>query len=212
MTLSWHELLDPQDPLFDGAFALYQASFDEIVREPREVILRGMDLQRNGTIRPNAFHFLIGVDEQNRVAALAVANYLATANFGFLVYLAVHPDFRSHGLGGQVLTQLQRLFETDARSAGHSALGGIVLETEDDEDFARRSRFFQKQGFAEVQGVVYYQPALNPTTDAVALKLFAKGTTDDLSTLVDAMYREKYHLINEIPLETLYELHKQNRV
>ncbi|MBL0385079.1 GNAT family N-acetyltransferase [Tumebacillus sp. ITR2] len=208
MNLKWHELTTPADPYLSTALDLYEAEFDEIVREPRDILLRGMHLQHTEAIRPNAFHFLIGLDtdDQDRVVALTITNYLSTANRGFIVYLAVHPGYRSHGLGGKLLHQLELLLQQDAARAGHAHLDGLVLETENDTDYERRRRFFERQGFQLVPDILYYQPALHPTTCAVPLKLFVKGPPDDLHTLIRAMYEEKYHLLNQIPLATLHQL------
>jgi GNAT superfamily N-acetyltransferase len=210
MNLTWHDLTTPADPLLASAIALYNATFEEVVREPLDVLYRGMQLGES--IRPSAFHFLVGVEaQQGKVLALAIVNYLSLVNKGFIVYLAVDPSTRGHGVGAELIAQLERLLEQDARRAGHAKLSGLVLETEDDADFERRSRFFQKQGFAQLPDILYHQPALNPTTEVVPLHLFVKGDPGDIRALIRAIYEEKYHLINSIPLDVLRALEACNR-
>ncbi|WP_170119205.1 GNAT family N-acetyltransferase [Tumebacillus permanentifrigoris] len=207
--ITWHSITTPQDPLLPSALHLYESTFEEIVREPLDVLLRG--LQLGDTIRPSAFHLLIAHDEHQRVVALTIANYLSRANRGFIVYLAVDPAARSQGLGAQLIQQLELLLQRDAQLAGHAQLDGLVLETEDDSDFERRRRFFHQQGFAQVPNIRYHQPALNPTTEVIPLHLFVKGSPGDIPTLIRAIYEEKYHLINSIPLDVLRALEARNR-
>lgn len=199
--LTWHEITTTTDPYLPKALQLYKAAFEESLRESDEVLERAIAIREE--IRPNGFHFLLGVDEEERVAGLTIANYLSTANVGFIVYLAVNPDLRSQGLGSKILQRLEELFQADAQEAGKGQLQGIVLETEEDEDYERRMRFFIRQGFALMPDVVYSQPALHATTEPVPLQLFFKGTPPELSVLVRAMYEEKYHLINSISRDEL---------
>ncbi|MGZ4164887.1 MAG: GNAT family N-acetyltransferase, partial [Tumebacillaceae bacterium] len=148
MKLHWIEITDTRSEWVESCLALYRRSFPDEVREPDEVLLRGVDLQSQ--MAPSAFHFLVALDEQQQVVGFSTAHYLADVHVGFVVYLVVDASIRSQGLGGQLLAQMQALLEQDALRQGTS-LRGVILETEKEEDAhndaerdecRRRSRFF----------------------------------------------------------------------
>lgn len=226
MKIRWLDVTEQQEEALHQALALYERSFPDEVREPDEVLLRG--LTRRESLAPGAFHLLLALDEENQVVALSTAHFLAEFRFGFVVYLVVDAQIQGQGLGGQVLAKMESLLQQDAEERGVS-LRGMILETEREVDATtaqeqkesrRRSRFFQRQGYGRVQDVYYLQPPLRETTSAVPLHLFVKLLENgapalrggELLYVVLAMYREKYGKINRVPLVTLQRCFEELRI
>jgi GNAT superfamily N-acetyltransferase len=225
MEIQWHELTDTRSRWVDQCLALYEQTFPDEVREPDEVLLRGVSV--NTELSPNAFHFLIALNEQQEVVGFSTAHYLADVQFGFVVYLLVNPAIRSRGLGGHLLAHMQNLLKGDAARFGTS-LRGVILETEKEADAhteveraecRRRNRFFNRQGYGRVESVFYVQPPLRETTSEVSLHLYVHLQADqrpltgeELRRVVHAMYEQKYSKINHVDSRTLRTCEKQLRV
>lgn len=208
----WHEVTDENDPLLDEAFILYDAAFPEYVREDHEIFLRGIRQQES--CHPNTYHFLVALDENNKVISIVTGHYLESVNTGFIVYLATHPEIRGQGLGGKSILKIEEVFIQDAINAGHSSLKGIILETEketlaeDEEErleCVNRLRFFKKQHFDIVEEEKYLQPPLYTGQVPVPLYLLFKPVqlnekvNIDIDEMIRAMYQEKYLKVNLVP-------------
>ena len=204
--IEWQEIREPGGALWNAAIALYEQTFPPEVREPAAVFVRSMrDVA--------GFHFLVGVDEQGQLAAMATAHDLADVNVGFVVYLVVAPQGRSRGLGAELLAQVEAALREDARVTRGAELRGVVLESEREElvhteeerlDCQRRERFFARQGYERLDGVDYVQPPLTPESELmVPLHLWAKRfpnqpewTAEEIRDVVRSMYRNKYGRAN----------------
>ncbi|WP_176560366.1 GNAT family N-acetyltransferase [Brevibacillus dissolubilis] len=217
--MNWQEITTTDSPLLTPALELYQRSFAEEIREPNEVLIRG--IRESSRLLPTVYHFLVGLNEAGQVIALSTGYYLAEANCGFIVYLAVDPTQQSNGIGGELISQMERLFVQDAKAQGKID-PHVILETEREADAhdqeeqvmcQRRLRFFHRQGFRMVPETGYHQPPLHSDTPAVPLHLLIRTkrnpavfTAVELHGIVRAMYIEKYHKINGLPREMLQEL------
>jgi GNAT superfamily N-acetyltransferase len=216
MEFQWLELTDIRTSIVEPCLALYQQTFSVDVREPEDVLLRGVTLRQ--AMAPNGFHFLVALDEQQQVAGFSTAHYLADVRFGFVVYLLVNPAIHGQGLGGKLLAQMQKRLEQDAARYGTS-LRGVILETEREEDAhnesersdsRRRNRFFNRQGFGRLETVHYVQPPLWETTKEIPLHLYVRRLADqtmltgaELRQIVQAMYEQKYGNVNHVDAQTL---------
>jgi GNAT superfamily N-acetyltransferase len=209
MKIYWQEINAQNEKLWNQAITLYEKSFHIDLREPSSVFRRSLEISLS--TGPNAFHFLVGYDEQQKVIALSTAHYFADVNFGFIVYLVVDTFLQGHGIGSQLLVQTEELLQKDAVV---SPLRGIILESERVEDAEteqekkecqRRNRFFAFNHFEFLNDVTYFQPPLHSTTKPVRLNLWVKlrvGTPGlnarEVEELVDQMYTEKYFRMNQL--------------
>lgn len=76
-----------------------------------------------------------------------IATYAEFPKFVFIDYLLVNPNTRGRGLGTKVLDRFKQMGKT------------IIVEVEpvqaDDEDTARRVRFYEKNGFTKAEHIEY---------------------------------------------------------
>ena len=205
------ETVAPPSLRADAAFwRLYAESFDGAEREPPDVIVRSLDLGSGIALRAVAHPQTVG---------LATAHVLDGPGVTFLVYLAVDPGWRARRLG-------RALFDA-ADAAGRERLEarqrmstGIVWEIDDpaaDVSAAelnvrlRRLAFFEKLGGRILEGP-YVQPPVDGHTPVPMRLMFRPASGSELpgpaatAALVRAIYFEKYHAINRIPVATLEEL------
>lgn len=76
----------------------------------------------------------------------------------WLAYFGVHPDFRRHGIGAAMLSEMQKLAKTRYRR--------FFIETHGANQ--RAHRFYQGQGFREAGTIADYNP------DGAPMKIFVK--------------------------------------
>ncbi|MED1665554.1 GNAT family N-acetyltransferase [Brevibacillus laterosporus] len=219
MEIIWHDIKDIESPLIPHALDLYEQMFTEDLREPNDILLKG--LTNKGPTAPDTFHLLVGTNENQQVVAVSTFHYLATWNLGFIVYMMVNPAIQSGGVGSKMMSKIEKILQEDAQK--HDAkLTGFVLETEREEDAhdeeeqiltQRRLRFFNRNGLVPVKGIPYKQPPLWENTKEVPLHLLVKWTKDTDGFLqeewyrfVQDVYKEKYGKINNVKPEILHEM------
>jgi len=76
----------------------------------------------------------------------------------WLAYFGVHPDFRRHGIGAAMLTEMQRLAKLSYRK--------FFIETHGSNE--RAHGFYESQGFREAGTISEYNP------DGAPMKVFVK--------------------------------------
>jgi GNAT superfamily N-acetyltransferase len=205
------EVVPPDDLAGDVHFwELYDASFDQSEREPRDVIVRSLEAGPGFALRARM---------SGRTIGLATAHVLDGAATTFLVYLAVDPHWRSKSVGSALFdaadsTGAARLMDRGRRPAG------IVWEVEDPDDARQqearevrlgRLRFFERLG-GRLLAVPYVQPPVDGRTLVPMRLMFRPAPGQDLpdraasATVVRAIFFEKYHLMNGIPTATLEAL------
>ncbi len=176
-------------------WSLYDAAFPAEEREPRSVTVTGLERGVVDVLRART---------RGATSGFAVAHRLRDPAAAFLVYLAVMPEARGTGLG-------QALFQRVAASSP----AGVVWEI-DRADLARdaaeqqvrerRQRFFEHLG-GRVVASNYLQPAINGPLP-VPMALMACGAAVELSasTLIKAIYFEKYAALNGLAATQLESL------
>ena len=206
MSMEWKELdLNNSDSLFTEALHLYDLSFPDEVRESHDLFRRSIALSSG----ENKYHFLVGL-ENGKVISLATAHYFAKANFGYIVYLAAHPDKRGAGLGKKTIQEIERRLNLDAKAHGYPCLSAVVLETEketmahNEEEYSanlKRLKFFERLGF-RIAKINYVQPPLFRGQTPVPLYLQMKISNEDTiinpEEVIDVIYREKYKKVNQV--------------
>jgi GNAT superfamily N-acetyltransferase len=205
------EVVSPEDLAGDLHFwELYDTSFDESEREPRDVIVRSLAAGPGFALRARV---------SGRTIGLATAHVLDAPATTFLVYLAVDPQWRSKSVGSALFdatdsTGAARLADRGRRPAG------MVWEVEDPDDARQqeardvrlgRLRFFERLG-GRLLAVPYVQPPVDGHTLVPMRLMFRPAPGQDLpdraasATVVRAIFFEKYHSMNGIPAATLEAL------
>ena len=214
MTIRWEQITYNNLTNIEQALEMYDQAFPIEVREPRSIFIESFKYPNLRA--PNSYRFLVGYDG-DQLVSFATGHYFADANFGFIVYIATNPNVRSKGLGSKTLSKLEELLNQDAISAGNIALKAIVLETEkmemvhteeEKEDCIIRSRFFERNGYTQLKEVTYLQPPLHDGESSIPLNLFINNhdiSQQEIAEFIQAMYREKYFLVNGIDKKILKE-------
>ncbi|WP_455660688.1 N-acetyltransferase family protein [Pradoshia sp.] len=211
MSIEWKELdLHNCEELLTEALHLYDLSFPEEVRESHDLFSRSIALSSS----ENKYHFLVGL-EDGKIISLATAHYFAKANFGYIVYLAVHPDKRGTGIGKKTIQEMQRRLDLDAKAHGYVSLAAVVLESEkettahDEEEYAinlKRLKFFAGLGF-RIADVNYVQPPLfrGQTPVPLYLQINVLNETSALTPeeIIHVIYTEKYNMVNQVSSKEL---------
>jgi GNAT superfamily N-acetyltransferase len=157
--LTYHEIVNLDDPRYDDYLDLYQKSFplgeQGLVSEHNRLLrarMRGEDVRD---------HLLVAVAGDG--ATVAMARYMLAANetAGALWYLAVQPGLRGAGIGAAVYAEVIRRIRAEAPAAA-----AVIFEVEspehaenaeEAETSARRIRFYQRSGARLLGGVRYTQ-------------------------------------------------------
>lgn len=195
-----------------GFWALYDATFPSSERDPHDVVL--------ATIRENR-GFAMRARTHERTCGLATAHLLRRPPVPFLVYLAVAPELRSHGVGGRLLERVWA-HARECYAAERDAIEpeGLVWEVEiperatDARDAGvrrRRIAFFERLGGRVCPGE-YTQPPIDGATLVPMHLMFrpapgrAFPDAAAIAALKRALYFEKYEAMNHVPRATLERL------
>jgi GNAT superfamily N-acetyltransferase len=174
LPLAVREITIAADPILDQVHALYEACFPLNERVPvRDLV------EQLGPAPPAAYarHLLVS-EAGGRLAGFASVLYLREVRCGFVMYVAVHPDFRNVGLGSRILAAAIESCRADAAHEG-AHLKGVLMEVERVEDSANlrerasreaRLRFFARHG-AKILSDTYLQPPAWVGGPEVALNL-----------------------------------------
>lgn len=215
MSIRWDEITYDHLYGIESVFKLYDQTFPIEERESHKIFWKGLEYAK--TRMPNNFHFLVGF-EGKKLISFATGHYFSDINSGFIVYIAVEPNMRSHGVGSKTLLKFEELLNKDAMAAGHTALKAIILETEiqalaytesEIEVCSKRNRFYERNNFQLFDNIHYIQPPLHQGGSPLPLNLFVKNlhqieiTEKDIPEFIRAMYKEKYYLVNEIDKSVL---------
>jgi hypothetical protein len=189
---------------------LYDSAFPSTEREPRSVILETLRRGEGVVVRARRDANTIG---------LALAHLLRHPPVLFVVYLAVDQKLRSHHIG---TTLFEKLWTTgmERYAERNQSPTGIVWEVDIPEratseqglqQSRRRLTFFARLG-GQVLPVRYFQPPVDGVTPVPMHLMFRPAPGWSLphvsghSTLVRALYFEKYHGANGIPEPVLEDL------
>ncbi|MGM7683813.1 GNAT family N-acetyltransferase [Cytobacillus sp. Hm23] len=215
MTIKWVEITEENFVEFETILELYNQAFPIEVREPQHIFQSSLQYAKER--RPNNYHFLVGMKE-NQFVSFATGHYFVDGNSGFIVYIVTNPLIQSKGIGSKTLEKLEGLLNKDAISAGNSSLSTIFLETEtqemvhteeEKEDCIKRNRFFAKNDYEKYEEIVYQQPSLHDEVGDLPLNLFIKNvginkqSKGDIKKAIRTIYKEKYFLVNGIDKRVL---------
>lgn len=154
---------------------LYEESFPVAERRPWELI--GSPDHKD---RPLLFEILA----DGRLAGLATL--WTFDRFAYIEHLAVHPDFRGHGVGSEAVRQLIE------KVAPLPVVVEIEPPVSSDPATVRRADFYARLGFVTVDRD-YVQPPYGPNLPSVSLHLLATTTLPAIST-ASTLRQEVYNV------------------
>ena len=181
----------------DSFAALYAASFPAVEQEPIDIITRSLTAGVGVVLRART---------QGRTVGFATAHLVQEPPLAFMVYLAVAPEMRCHGIGSHLLENLWQACDA------HSATRGVLLRAFvweiDAPQFAAteaerarcvaRHAFFRRFG-GEVWLDSYLQPPLrggDPVPMLLLGRVSAGDTPPTAEAVVRGIYFEKYGRLN----------------
>lgn len=120
-------LTDPNDPLFDSLWRLYENSFPIFEQRTPE--------HQATALRSPHFHFVACQDPEQLIGLIG---YWEFDDYLYIEHYAIDPALRGHGYGSDIL-----------RTLIHSTDKTIILEIDEpqDEISIRRLHFYQRLGF-----------------------------------------------------------------
>ena len=192
------ELYSVDDPAFEAAYRLYEASFPVDEREPRAVIeawLRPTGISSPGQAAIKRF---VVAERDAEVVGLTIHEFRPACGLGWLIYIAVEPSCRGTGLGARLLEAVRGLVRLDASFRG-VRYRGMILEVERVEDatdeadrVVRKARlaYFGQRG-ARLLTSDYVQPSLGEGLRPVPLNLLILDGEPDASIVRD-FYRHMW--------------------
>ena len=156
MKVIFREITDIRDPLLLPWLDLYETAFPEAERSLVSSHLEDLLLP---TQSEEVKHRLVCVDEQGQFLGMARYSFVPNIPLIYLIYLAVVPEQRSAGIGGQ-------LFEEVRRHAHHQHPSGKIMAWEVERPDAaaageearlseRRIQFYRRLGGKLVAGIDY---------------------------------------------------------
>lgn len=203
--------LTPEELVQDYSWwKIYEDSFPVNEREPREVILHSVEFNVG---------VAVGASSNGQTIGLATTHLLKEPPAVFLVYLALASNWRSHGIGADLLEFAWGTSEAKLAQQGLKARGLIwevkstTQECQGEEllNGHRRVSFFRRCGGETLPGL-YLQPPVDgiaPVPMDLMFRPSAQLKTPEpgeIDRLVRAMYFEKYGFINGIPRALLKAL------
>ncbi|WP_207420809.1 GNAT family N-acetyltransferase [Desertivirga brevis] len=203
---SHFEILDYQNLREDHDWwMIYYYSFAAEERESELVILKSV---ATGT------GMAFAAKDGNLTKGIATVHLLKEIGTIFLVYLAILPSERGKGIGSRFFRFIEKSATKKLENLGLEPLGMVwevqksefALDNHSNESDLRRA-FFEKNG-----GSLLSSRYVQPPVDGISfvemdLMVKPKGLIHPHpNALVEAMYYDKYHGVNEIDKETLDRL------
>lgn len=182
------EITDINHPDFPEALQIYIDSFPANERHDSPVIEQRIE---------NKFSQLFVGKLQDRVACIALLYQLNHPKFILLDYLGTDQNYRSQGLGTQIMEYLFKILEKSQKT--------LIIEVEnpdygdDREEKVRRVKFYKRLGGKILKNVRYILPALSGDipTEMILMVLpeYQGGKIEGelVKVLIKQMYKEVYN-------------------
>lgn len=182
--ITFHRITDSSNALFVPALEIYINSFP--VDERRRV----EDVEK--LLGKDFYHFIAVYNERGVVIAILV--YWSFADFYYVEYIAVHPRFKAHGFGSQVMNKFLEKRQEELP---------VVLEVEKvDENVPgfekitriQRVRFYNRLGFT-ISDVPYIQPPYAEGLKSLPLDLMQYGDilSENAQMVIDTLHERVYN-------------------
>jgi hypothetical protein len=178
MVDTFHEIVDPADPLFDSFWLpLYRSAFPDDERVPEDEHVAALAAQDE--------HVVVGMDGDQPVsmARFDVIAESSAGPYGYLMYMAVADAAISRGHGQQMFGEILR------RLAGSAHAPRLLIfevqrpeldqSIEPHQSADRRIDFYRRLGAHVLKGVDYVQHV--PGQPGVPMLIMARPLTDDVT-------------------------------
>jgi ribosomal protein S18 acetylase RimI-like enzyme len=151
------EIVSLNDDLLCPWFDLYETTFpfnERLLISTQLNILKG---KTSGEVQDR--YMYAALDENGKLVGLVEYEYLHEANTAFLWYLAVQPNLRNKGIGGQIYQCLiEDLASKDIQALVFEVEKLEQTQTEEHRKLAeRRISFYRRHGAKILEGVDYIQ-------------------------------------------------------
>lgn len=191
------EVTDEREPLAERALGVILVSIPEEDRHPTYMLRNQLRDTRLGQVAPDDYHMLAVLEPGGEPVAVASGRYLADANVGFVMYLAVRPEHRGGSLGSWVREALVDTFREDARQNGEDDLAAVVGEIAFDSPWLLS---LVRAGVAIPLDLDYYHPGMAPSWSDERYVLYrqpivdrrATFSADEVRAMLDAVWKRGY--------------------
>lgn len=192
------EVTDERSALARAALALIQDAIWDV--HPMGSLLRELEDTRKGRANGGGYHLLALVTKTAEDTPLAAATgcYLQAVNAGFVSYLAVHEDWRGHGLGGLLRERLLDAFRAQALRERGEPLGRVVGEVERSSGWLRA---LVREGKVVPLDFPYFHPWMSRSAEG-KYALYLEPQADprrelparEVAALLEAVWRRAYRV------------------
>lgn len=182
---------------------VYYYSFPSNERESELIILKS-------TLTGQGFVFALKDGEQTK--GIASVHFLKDISMTFLVYFAITPSLQGKGIASRFLNYIEDCCKEYWQSKNVVAEGMIweVKKDADNEPESKGLKFFKKNG-GTILPCNYMQPPVDGK-NAVEMYLMHKSDnqlTTSTSKIIQQIYFDKYHKVNDIEKETIDQLYQK---
>ena len=158
-TLNLVEVRDERDPLATEALELVLEMFAPEDRQSTRALLSEIAESRMELLEGDGFHLITALSEDGRPMGTIVGVYLMAVNAGFILYLAVRPEFLKRELARTLRRALAEAFRSDARRNGRGELAWVVGEIQAESAWLRR---LVREREVIPFDLTYYHPGMSP--------------------------------------------------
>lgn len=152
------EIRDERDPRAHEALRLIVEMFAPGDRQSTSTLLSEVAESRMELLAGDGFHLFTAL-EDGRAMGTAIGVYLRGVNAGFILYIAVRPEYRSKELARTLRRALGVAFRSDARRNGRDELAWIMGEVEAESAWLRR---LVREREVIPFDLTYYHPGMSP--------------------------------------------------
>jgi len=181
------EVRDERDPLAKQALQLVQEMFAPEDRQSTRALMTEIAESRMQLLQGDGFHVITALDEEGRSMGTIVGVYLMNVNAGFVLYLAVRPEYRGREIARTLRRQLARSFSEDALRNDHEGLAWVVGEVQAESAWLRR--LVRERGAIPFD-LTYYHPGMTPGAAEKEYILYRDPVSDTRPTLPAQLVRQ----------------------
>jgi GNAT superfamily N-acetyltransferase len=165
------EIRDERDPLARLALKLIVEMFPPSDRQSTSALLSEVAESRMELLEGDGFHLFTALSEEGRPMGTAIGVYLRAVNAGFILYIAVRPEYRSREAARTLRRELAMAFREDAKRNGRGELAWVIGEIEAESAWLRR--------LVRERNVI---PSTSPTTTRGCRPAAATGSTSSTAS------------------------------
>jgi GNAT superfamily N-acetyltransferase len=158
-TLNIVEIRDERDPRARDALKLVLEMFAPADRQSTSALLSEIAESRLNLLEGDGFHLITALSEDGRPMGTIVGVYLRAVNAGFILYLAVRPEYRGKELARTLRRALATAFRADARNNGQDELAWVLGEVKAESAWLRR---LVRERKVIPFDLTYYHPGMSP--------------------------------------------------